>query len=113
MEREGIKKLYYSISEVAEMIGEKPHVLRYWETEFDVLHPRKSRAGKRIYTEEDIALLRRIQALLREEKYTIAGARKALMEEKNEPEAAKNEENDFRRELIELRVFLSKLLKSL
>ncbi|GIV60960.1 MerR family transcriptional regulator [Rhodocaloribacter litoris] len=113
MEEEGIKKLYYSISEVAELLGEKAHVLRYWETEFPQLHPRKSRAGKRIYTEDDIAVLRRIQALLRDEKYTIAGARQALEEERKASDGAKKDETAFRRELLELRVFLEKLLKSL
>ena len=60
------------------MVGQEPHVLRYWESEFDVLGPRKNRAGRRVYTNEDIETVRRIQRLLKEEKYTIAGARQAI-----------------------------------
>ena len=50
----GITKLYYTISEVANLMEEEAHVLRYWESEFDVLRPRKNRAGKRVYTKDDI-----------------------------------------------------------
>ncbi len=78
MKAEGIPKLYYSISEVAQRTGLKPHVLRYWETEFAALQPRKNRAGNRVYTERDIALVERIRHLLRDRKFTIEGARKAL-----------------------------------
>lgn len=73
-----IPKLYYSIGEVSDMVGQEPHVLRYWESEFDVLSPRKNRAGRRVYTAENVETVRRIQRLLKEEKYTIAGARQAI-----------------------------------
>ena len=111
MEEQGIQKLYYSIGEVAELLGEKPHVLRYWESEFPILHPRKNRAGKRTYTREDIDVVRRIQTLLRKERYTIEGARKALAEGVSVP--GDDGEDALREELINLRVFLEKLLKSL
>ena len=75
---ESIKKLYYSISEVSEMLGVKPHVLRYWETQFGALRPKKSRAGNRMYRERDVEILRQIQELLHVRRYTIAGARREL-----------------------------------
>lgn len=75
---EPIKKLYYSISEVSEMLGVKPHVLRYWETQFGALRPKKSRAGNRMYRERDVEILRQIQDLLHVRRYTIAGARREL-----------------------------------
>lgn len=74
----GIKKLYYTIGELGAMMGLETHVLRYWETEFTQLSPRRSRAGRRIYTTEDIAIVERILHLLRNEKYTIEGAKQVL-----------------------------------
>lgn len=73
-----IKKLYHSITEVAKIIGEEQHVLRYWEREFSQLRPQKNRAGNRVYTRRDLAILRVIQRLLRDERYTVAGAREFL-----------------------------------
>ena len=73
-----IKKLYYSISEVARLTGLKPYVLRYWETEFSQLRPRKNSAGRRSYTQSDIDLVLEIQRLMHTERYTIKGARAAL-----------------------------------
>ncbi|MBK6909947.1 MAG: MerR family transcriptional regulator [bacterium] len=73
-----LRKLYYSIGEAADATGVPPHVLRYWESEFPQLHPKKGRGGNRLYTEHDIALLARIQDLLHNKKFTIAGARKQL-----------------------------------
>jgi len=78
-------KLYYSITEVAQLTDVKPHVLRYWETEFKVLRPKKNRAGNRIYRSNDIELIEQIKKLLHEEGYTIAGARKKLLEVKANP----------------------------
>jgi len=71
-------KLYFSISEVAEMTGVKPHVLRYWETEFPDLRPKKNRAGNRSYREKDIKMVMTIRDLLYEQGYTIQGARLQL-----------------------------------
>jgi len=68
-------KKYYSISEVSALLEEKPHVLRYWETQFPLLKPKKSRGGSRMYQEKDLDLLRSIQQMLHEKGYTIAGAR--------------------------------------
>ena len=73
-----IKKLYYSIGEVAETVGLKPHVLRYWESEFSILSPSKNRAGNRIYKDKDILLVRFIKDLLYNKKFTIEGAKQKL-----------------------------------
>src|SRR5258706_7275558 len=78
MKQLGIKKLYYSISEVSKIADLEQYVLRYWETEFEQLKPAKNRAGNRIYTNRDIKLILYIKRLLREERYTIEGAKQIL-----------------------------------
>lgn len=72
------KKAYYSIGEVCDLTGLKPHVLRYWETQFDVLSPTKNRAGNRVFRPKEIELILLVKHLLYGEKYTIEGARKRL-----------------------------------
>ena len=67
-------KLYYSISEVAQITGIKPYVLRFWEKEFGLLRPKKNKAGNRSYQQKDIDLINQIKHLLYEEGYTIEGA---------------------------------------
>lgn len=78
-------KLYRPISEVAEVVGVKPHVLRYWETQFSMLRPRKNRAGNRMYRPEEVKLLLRIKELLYDRRFTIAGARGHLLAQRKEP----------------------------
>jgi DNA-binding transcriptional MerR regulator len=78
------KKAYYSIGEVCDLTGLKPHVLRYWETQFDVLNPTKNRAGNRVFRPKEIELIMLVKHLLYEEKYTIEGARKRLQELRKE-----------------------------
>ena len=97
-----MEKLYYSIGEVSERIGHEPHVLRYWEQEFEVLSPRKNRAGRRIYTEEDVEVVERIRHLLKDEKYTIEGARQAIRRD-DEREALRDDLRSLRSFLTELR----------
>ena len=75
--------MYYSISEVCKIIGLEPHVLRYWESEFTQLRPKKNRAGNRAYREKDIELVKYIKHLLYEERFTIPGAKKQLSENSN------------------------------
>ena len=75
------KKLFYRIGEACKQLDIQPYVLRYWETEFPVLSPRKSKAGQRVYSEEELQLIHRIKQLLYEEGYTIAGAKKKLESE--------------------------------
>jgi len=72
---------YYKIGEVCEITDTQPYVLRFWESEFPQLAPRKSRAGQRVYEKRDIDLILRIKKLLYQDEYTIAGARKKLEEE--------------------------------
>ena len=75
-----MSKLYYSSSEVSAMLDLEPSVLRFWEDQFGQLRIKRTRAGKRMYREKDIALIRTIKQLTRDEGYTIAGARKKLQE---------------------------------
>ena len=74
------RREYYAIGEVCDLTGLKPHVLRYWETQFEVLHPGKNRAGNRVFRPKDIELILLVKHLLYEEKYTIEGARQKLDE---------------------------------
>ena len=78
MVEEEVDKLYYSIGEVSRRLGIEQHVLRFWETEFKELTPRKRKGGKRLYKPADLKLVERIKQLLYEERYTIEGARKQL-----------------------------------
>lgn len=75
------KKRYFSIGDVSIIIGVKPHILRYWESEFPMLRPRKNRAGNRAFTERDIKIIMVIKKLLYEDKFTIEGAKKQLRTE--------------------------------
>lgn len=72
------EKLFYKIGEVSRITGVEPYVLRYWETEFPFLRPRKSRSGQRLYVKKDIDTILEIKRLLYDEKYTIEGVRKKL-----------------------------------
>ena len=76
------ERLYYRIGEVAREAGVETHVLRYWETEFPLLKPKKTGSGQRIYTPRDVELVLHIRDLLHREKYTISGARKRLARER-------------------------------
>ena len=107
MQEKGIQKLYYSIGEVSEMTGLETHVLRYWETEFKELKPRKNRAGHRTYTSEDIRIVERIQHLLKQRGLTIKGAQKALSVEES------GTGDKQMRNLVELRRFLKDVLDQL
>ena len=75
------KKLYYKIGEACKSLDIQPYVLRYWETEFPALKPNKSKSGQRVYSEQDLVVIRRIKELLYDEGYTIAGAKKKLEKE--------------------------------
>jgi len=71
-------KLYFKIGEVADIAGVKPYVLRYWETEFSILRPGKTRAKHRLYRRRDVEMVLEIKRLLHQERYTIEGAKKRL-----------------------------------
>ena len=121
MKHIGIKKLYYSISEVSTITGLEQYVLRYWESEFPQLKPAKNRAGNRIYTNKDIRLILHIKKLLRDERYTIEGAKKVLEEYVPESEAVeqlellsvpqkkKISDDEIRADLVEVKKFLEDL----
>ena len=80
-------KLYFKIGEVSELLGVEPYVLRYWETEFNGLSPKKSGTGHRLYRRKDVELLLRIKHLLYEKRFTIEGARQTLQNEPRAPKA--------------------------
>ncbi|MFQ5520490.1 MAG: MerR family transcriptional regulator [Candidatus Methylomirabilia bacterium] len=116
MAQEIPEKLYYRIGE-AETLTETPaYVLRYWESEFKLLRPKKNPAGQRLYTKRDLELVSRIKSLLYEERLTLEGAKKRLIAESRkhgqdlEPdvrEAPHGEAlNRIRRRLLELRALL-------
>ena len=73
-------RLYFKIGEVARLVGVKPYVLRYWETEFSIVRPGKTRARHRLYRRQDVETLLEIRRLLYAERYTIEGAKRRLRE---------------------------------
>ena len=77
-------RLYYSISEVSDLVGVKPHVLRYWETQFKMLRPKKGRGGARMYRKRDVEVLFEIKQLLYDQRFTIAGARRRILDGRSE-----------------------------
>lgn len=106
-----MKKLYYSIGETSKITGVKSHVLRYWETLFPELNPTKNKAGKRLYTEKDIEVIIRLKDLIRDKKYSTAGAKKEIKETGAEIEAPIPVH--VQRELKEIRFFLNSLLEKI
>ncbi len=121
MKQLGIKKLYYSISEVSKLTDLEQYVLRYWESEFEQLKPAKNRAGNRIYTNRDIKLILYIKKLLREERYTIEGAKQVLLSYHDENEGEQLEllsapqkrlvkDEQLQSDLVEMKQFLESLL---
>ncbi len=111
-------KLYFKIGEVAELVGVKPHVLRYWESEFPALRPKKTRGAHRHYSRRDVDLAMLLRRLLHDEGFTVPGARKRLRElghhrrdSPPEPNAAR--EVALRAELVAVRDELAALLESL
>jgi DNA-binding transcriptional MerR regulator len=81
------QKLYYRIGEVAGIVGVEPHVLRYWESEFRSIRPKKSAKGQRVYSRRDVESLLKVKELLYSHGFTIAGARRKLREGGVEPPA--------------------------
>ena len=78
-------KLFFRIGEVSQLVGVEPYVLRYWESEFPGLSPKKSNTGQRMFRRKDVEMLLNIKELLYDKKFTIEGARKALKSEKAAP----------------------------
>ena len=82
-----IEKLYYSIGEVAEMFTVAPSLIRFWESEFDIIKPKKNRKGNRQFTREDIDNVRTIYHLVKEKGFTLQGAKEML---RNDSQAVKD-----------------------
>ena len=105
-------KHYFKIGEVSTLLDLKPYVLRYWETEFDILSPTKAKSRHRLYRRKDVELLLEIKRLLHGEGYTIEGARKKLKQ--GEADDHRTRENpDHRRELVRIRDELVSLRDSI
>ena len=77
------EKLYYSMGEVTEMLDVSPSLIRYWGTQFDILRPHRNKKGNRMFTPADVEVLKLIYHLLKEQKMTIAGAKKALRQRRS------------------------------
>lgn len=96
------------------MVGLKPHVLRYWETQFEELAPPKNRAGNRVYRAAEVELIALIQRLVHEEKYTLEGARQRLRELRSEGRADRDAQRALERSVVRaLRGELASLLELL
>src|SRR3970040_2561552 len=109
-------KIYFKIGEVSEIVGVEPYVLRYWETEFDVLKPSKAPSRHRLYKKRDVELLLDIKRLLYTEGFTIKGARKKLKETKKEEKSQLKlplTDHKYRNALVKIKRELKKLRKIL
>jgi len=97
-------KRYFTIGEVSELCGVKPHVLRYWEQEFEQLKPVKRRGNRRYYQRHDVLMIRQIRSLLYEQGFTIGGARQQLSSEPAKTDTKQNKEviRQLRMELEEV-----------
>ena len=101
-------KRYFTIGEVSELCGVKPHVLRYWEQEFPQLKPLKRRGNRRYYQRQDVILIRQIRSLLYEHGFTIGGARQRLSGEE-----AKSDLSQSQQIIRQLRTELEEVLEIL
>jgi DNA-binding transcriptional MerR regulator len=108
MSENDIPKAYYTIGEVADMIGESASLLRFWEKEFRQLKPSSSSRGHRRYTLKDVELIKYIHVLTKEKGYTLEGVKSLIKDEKRTEEKSKLIED-----LIEIRTFLELLKKSI
>jgi DNA-binding transcriptional MerR regulator len=106
-------KPFLKIGEVAKLIGVKPHVLRYWESEFPSLKPRKNPSGQRIYAKADIEAIVKIKNLLYNQRYTISGAKKMLARHEQEILPSHPIESSFAQEVTSLKRYIQELLKVL
>ncbi|MBK8258556.1 MAG: MerR family transcriptional regulator [Polyangiaceae bacterium] len=110
-------KLFFRIGEASSLVGVEPHVLRYWETEFRSIRPKKSARGQRVYTRREVESLVRIKELLYDHGFTIAGAKRRLREKGFEPpepgDRSSGESRKMRQALVETRAELTGLLQEL
>ncbi len=108
------EKEFYSIKEVSDLLELKPYVLRYWEKEFSILRPKRNRVGRRYYTKKDVDIVRMIKNILHEQGYTIAGAKKKIVQIIEGPEQLSlplKNRNKFLRELKDELTKIGNLLK--
>src|SRR5574338_1321384 len=106
-------KRYFTIGEVSELCGVKPHVLRYWEQEFTQLKPVTRRGNRRYYQHHEVLLIRRIRQLLYEEGFTISGARNRLGEAAIQRQEELTEVERYKALLAELRIDVAEALAEL
>ena len=109
-------KLFFRIGEVSGLLGLEPYVLRYWETEFPSLTPKKSGTGHRLYRRKDVELLLKIKHLLYQRRFTIDGARQCLHDESrqsHQKEIKQEQQQLFLDPLPEIRKQLAEILKLL
>jgi DNA-binding transcriptional MerR regulator len=104
-----IEKLYYSIGEVAEIFNVAPSLIRFWESEFDIIKPKKNRKGNRQFTKEDIDNVRTIYHLVKEKGFTLQGAKEML---RNDSQAVKDK-MEMLESLRSVRGFLVELREKL
>jgi DNA-binding transcriptional MerR regulator len=116
--REIPDKLFFRIGEVSQIVGVEPYVLRYWESEFRGLSPKKSSSGQRMFRKKDVELLLRIRNLLYDRKYTIEGARKVIADGDPSDNVMKNTKRSQQQDLFpgadpipEIRKQLAEILK--
>jgi DNA-binding transcriptional MerR regulator len=93
-------KLYFRIGDVSRLAGVKPYVLRYWETEFPAIAPKKSGTGQRLYRRKDVELILEIKHLLYEKRFTIEGARKAIDSRGKPAPAPKRATKDIKQAML-------------
>jgi DNA-binding transcriptional MerR regulator len=110
-----MKKLYYSIGEISERTGVEPHILRYWETVFPQFNPSKNRAGKRIYTEKHLETALKLKDLVKDKKFSTAGALKVL---ENKSDSSGHAETngiaiDLKKDLTEIKLLLQRIQEEL
>jgi len=93
-------KLYFRIGDVSRLAGIKPYVLRYWETEFPAIAPKKSGTGQRLYRRKDVELILEIKHLLYEKRFTIEGARKAIENRAKAPTPQKSPPREIKQAML-------------
>lgn len=104
-----IEKLYYPIGEVAEMFNVNTSLIRFWEKEFDIIRPKKNKKGNRLFTKEDIENFKKIFVLVRQEGFTLEGAKQKL----KHPLAHVKQNDEIYLKLIKIRASLTELKDSL
>jgi DNA-binding transcriptional MerR regulator len=107
-QREIPDKLYFKIGEVSQISGLPSHVLRFWESEFKKIKPRRTASGQRSYTQKDVALILEIKHLLHDKKFTIEGARKHLNSKTRPETGPKHFLQDLKNELTSIRNLLDR-----